>query len=72
MSQGTDATVSVGGKAIVDEVHLPAVDGVVPLTPRQLQAEQPTVINADAEQQQPPKQTFVAQSNGDAQVSPGE
>ena len=74
LSQGTDAIVCsvVGGIAIDDEVHLPAVDAVVPFTLRQRQAEQPTVINAEAEQQQPPKHTFVAQSKGELQVSPGE
>ena len=73
MSHGTDAIVSVvGGIDIEDEVHLPAVDAVVPFTLRQRHAEQPTVINADAEQQQPPKHTFVAQSKGEVQVSPGE
>jgi len=77
MSQGTDAIVCsvvvvVGGRDIEDEVHLPAVDEVVPFTLRQRQAEQPAVINADAEQQQPPKHTLVAQSKGEVQVSPGE
>jgi hypothetical protein len=76
MSQGTDAIVCsvvvVGGRDIEDAVHLPAVDEVVPFTLRQRQAEQPAVINADAEQQQPPKHTLVAQSKGEVQVSPGE
>ncbi len=73
MSQGTDAIVSVvvEGIAIEDEVHLPAVDAVVPFTLRQRQAEQPTVINADAEQQQPPRQAPDAQSKGEEHASPG-
>ena len=73
VSQGTDAIDSVvGGIDIEDAVHLPAVDGVVPFTPRQRHDEQPAVFTADAEQQQPPKHTFVEQSKGEIQLSPGE
>ena len=73
LSQGTDAIVCsvAGGIAIDDEVHLPAIDAVVPFTLRHRQAEQLTVINADAEQQQPPRQAPDAQSKGEEHASPG-
>ena len=68
--QGTDDSFSF--KLKEDLEHEPAVNAVVPLTPRHRHDEQPGVSSAEAEQQQPPRHTFVAQSNGDAQVSPGE
>ena len=61
-----------GKSPAADAEHSPADAGVVPFAPRQRQAVHPAVFAADAAQQQPPRHTFVAQSKGDAHVSPGE
>jgi hypothetical protein len=54
------------------ERHAPAEDAGREALLRHAHATQPDVIAAAALQQQPPRQTFEAQSKGEAQDSPGE
>ncbi len=49
----------------------PIFEDVVPGALKQRQAVQPAVCTADEEQQHPPRQRLVPQSNDDEQESPG-
>jgi hypothetical protein len=58
-------------EAAVVFVHEPRLAAVVPGALKQRQAVQPAVCTADEEQQHPPRQRFVPQSNEEEQESPG-
>ena len=62
-------TLAVAMRAV--ELHAPAVIAVVDGDDRHLHDVHPAVWMAEEEQQQPPKQRFVPQSNGDVHASPG-
>ena len=60
-----------GGAAVESTAHAPAFAAVTLVLDRQRHAGHPEMRVAECAQQQPPRHTFVPQSNADVQFSPG-